>query len=181
MEVSLQEIFNFTDADLKENREGRLSNTQKNNLRRFVVMNTALSIIGSALSLLFAVEFVQSVAGLHSSRFSSYPVILAFFTVTIGAGSFAVLSNAFKMNTEASIGEVEIIEGEISLLLSHRKTSTRGLAGRHYRLIVDSSELIIDRQQYNQMSDADAGIYRVYYLPEMSKPVSLERIKLSNP
>jgi len=40
MEVSLQELFNFTDADLKENRKGRLSNAQRNQLDQEKVKNT---------------------------------------------------------------------------------------------------------------------------------------------
>jgi hypothetical protein len=148
---ALATTLNFTEDDLKANREGRLSAAQQGRLRSQVIFG----IVGAALMVLVLLG-----VGLWIVALGSWWVASAFFTLAL---LIFVLnrSGRGKFGEEVRAGAVALAAGEITLTANEVSNPNGGVT--EYLLTVNGESFVIPRDAF--IAFEDNAVYRVYYLP----------------
>jgi hypothetical protein len=181
-ESSLQKAFKFTADDLKENRQGRLSDTQAARLRREAARLSSL-VVGVMAGL--------GILTILSARPSSGEVII--FLFCLGVPALLTLSMTVGV-TEASIGPRVVTKrtGQVHLgygMLEFTppldydqsaRVSRRWMVGSQgaYKLIIADQMFRLNRDEFEALA---LGIYTVYIVPTLNKIVALELIDIGVP
>ncbi|PJF35960.1 MAG: hypothetical protein CUN49_07875 [Candidatus Thermofonsia Clade 1 bacterium] len=182
-ESQLERAFNFTDADLKQNMQGKLSEAQIARLRQeayqilYLVVG-ALAIIGFLALLSFratASELLLLLSCLIA------PAVIA-FVFTVGT-----TESALSARTVSKVsGMIHLAYGMMPYqppLPDDFQPVQRGVVFGYqaaYRLAIADREFRIDREQYEALSAA-YGYYNVFFVPTLNKIVAVQRIELSEP
>ncbi len=150
---ALDYSFRFSEADLRDNQQGRLSEAQAALLRR-----DSLEIAGMICG---ALVIVVVLAILSAQPSPSELTVL----VLIGLIPFAFTLGWFVLRTELAIQPrtVQALTGEVQL--THSPYSYSGM----YRLTIGMTMLPLNR---DQMYALRPGAYTVYYVPGLRKIVS---------
>ncbi len=153
---SLDYAFGFSEADLKENRRGRLSDAQAARLRRSVLQISA--IIGGAVLIVTILGTLSANAG--AGELSAI-VLIVFVPVAV-----FLAWNFLRMEAAIRPGTVSQLTGEIKL---NESPYTYG----NYRIKVGDQLFVLARTNYQALR---SGAYTFYYLPSIRRIVSVEAL-----
>jgi hypothetical protein len=175
-DTSLEEVFSFTAQDLRENRQGSLSESQAARLR-----SGASRTLLVVLAVLAGLGFLT----LISANSSPTELFLMLSCLTIPAlGTFAFTLGT----TEAAISPrvVSKVSGQIHLAYGmmgynpplddeQLRTVRHFVLGQNgaYSMIVGDKQFRLNKEEYDALA---MGYYVVYFVPTLNRIVSIERI-----
>ncbi len=179
----LERAFSFTEQDLNQNMQGKLSDSQVARLR------------GEAYQTLYLIVGALAIIGvlaLLSFRADAGELLLLLSCLILPA----VVTFVFTVgNTEAALSArtVSKVSGMIHLaygmmpyqppLQDDFKPVQRGVVLGYqaaYRLAIADREFRLDRDQHEALS-AGYGYYNIFFVPTLNKIVSVQRIDPSQP
>lgn len=179
----LERAFSFTEQDLKQNMQGRLSDAQVARLRQeayqilYLVVG-ALAIVGFLALLSFRANASELLLLLSCLIL---PAIVT-FVFTVGT-----TESALSARTVSKVsGMIHLAYGMMPYqppLPDDFKPVQRGVVFGYqaaYRLAIADREFRLDRDQYEALS-AGYGYYNVFFVPTLNKIVSVQRIDPSEP
>jgi len=164
------ETLNFTEADLKANQAGQLTQAQGNRMRLSALKHMLMTVIFIAITVYFVSRFVQAIT---VSAPAIVPIVLAAFAILFLIAGYATTRLAYDLMSRASGSGVESVEGKLSLLWNESTSARGGI--RYYYMLIGETRFTISRKQYTQLSDLKAGRYRLFYMPEVDVILSLEK------
>ncbi|MCC7446246.1 MAG: hypothetical protein IT324_02465 [Anaerolineae bacterium] len=187
-QTTLQNVFRFTDGDLKDNRQGRLSDAQVSRIRRSAA-KTPLVIIG-----ILAVLGVLAVMSAQPSP-SELPIFLIFLIIpavvtlalTVGVTEAAIAPRVVSKRSgqihlaEAPFGFNPPLTDEETLnaFVPHRSPLPIG-NGKRVKRPVGMYSLLIDDQLFRLSPDEyhalTPSVYTIYFVPTIQKIVALEPV-----
>lgn len=179
----LERAFSFTDADLKENMQGRLSNAQTARLRQEAYQTLYLVVGALALIGFLALLSFRPTSGDLFLLLSCLilPAVIA-FALTVGTTESALSARTVSRVS----GMIHLAYGMMPYqppLPDDFRPVQRGVVLGYqaaYRLAIADREFRLDRDQYEALS-ASYGYYNVFFVPTLNKIVSLQRIDASEP
>ncbi|MCS6872130.1 MAG: hypothetical protein NZ571_11815 [Anaerolineae bacterium] len=182
-ENSLERAFSFTESDLKQNLQGKLSEAQIARLRQEAYQTLYLVIGALALIGFLALLSFRASAGELLILLSCLiaPAIFA-FVFTVG-----MTESALSAKTVSKVsGMIHLAYGMMPYqppLPDDFKPVQRGVVFGYqasYRLAIADREFRLDRDQYQALSQA-YGYYNVFFVPTLNKIVAVQRFDPSEP
>ncbi|MFQ3535492.1 MAG: hypothetical protein SNJ58_06410 [Aggregatilineales bacterium] len=179
----LERAFSFTESDLKQNMQGKLSDAQVARLRQeayqtFYIVIGALAIIGFLALLSFRANAGELLLLLSCLIL---PAIFA-FAFTVG-----ITEPALSARTVSKVsGMIHLAYGlmpyQPPLPYDFRRVQRGVVFGYQaaYRLAVGDREFRLDRDQYQALS-ANYAHYNIFFVPTLNKIVSVQRIDPDEP
>lgn len=168
----LETLFNFDKDDLDANRNGFLSEQQRNTIEKSILRNEQF------IKIIWIVSFLVIVVGIITD-FWVHNIItkptLTYSTVGICmVGTVNYVSIIMNRNSRNALqnGTVEAIQGQVS---KFKKQKARSLA-HDYFISVGDIRFSISAKQCKCLTDND--IYTIYYTPSRKMLVSLEKLDL---
>ena len=187
-ETSLQHVFRFTDGDLKDNRQGRLSDSQVSQIRRSTA-RTPLVIIG-----ILAVLGVLAILSAQPSA-SELPIFLIFLIIpavvtlalTVGVTEAAIAPRVVSKRSgqihlaEAPFGFNPPLTDEETLnTFTTRRAPLPFSKGNRVKRPVGMYSLLIDDQLFRLSPDEyhalTPSVYTIYFVPTIQKIVAVESV-----
>jgi hypothetical protein len=200
-QAKLQAAFNFTEADLRENRQGRLSDSQVANLRaralnNFLIVAGVLAVLGVLVMFRVRMTSAESMAmllGLGAPMYVAYRFTIRPMNLGIAQGVdkragqlYRSQQGDFHLFTPPYPADkpIPIIGGMVSswlmrrynrsFLLDTQQTSTgQTKQNVSYSMIVDDKHFYLT---YAEHAAVTPDLYVVYFLPNNDKIVSLEAV-----
>ena len=166
-EERLMYAIGFTEEDLEANRNGQLSERQRNELKR--VRNMML--VYESIILPFSIVFF--ILLLASNVFTS-SLILMSITIGILVGINLPIQVLFKFAHDAQKAEAHCSDGRVKLEI-------KSMTGRHekYRVIVEQVKLKVSKEIFLAFKNGDP--YLICYTPHTKKLLSAEWLRDSDP
>jgi len=187
-ETTLQNVFRFTDGDLKDNRQGRLSDAQVSRIRRNAA-KTPLVIIG-----ILAVLGVLAVMSAQPDP-SELPIFLIFLIIpaivtlalTVGVTEAAISPRVVSKRS----GQIHLAEGPFGFnppltdeetlnAFTPRRSPLPFGNGNRVKRPVGMYSLLIDDQLFRLSPDEyhalTPSVYTVYFVPTIQKIVAVEPV-----
>lgn len=189
-ETTLQKVFRFTDGDLRDNRQGRLSDAQVSQIRRSAA-RTPLVIIG-----ILAVLGVLSILSAQPAA-SELPIFLLFLIIpavvtlalTVGVTEAALAPRVVSKRrgqihlAEAPFGFNPPLTDEETLNAFTPRRSPIPLPfgnGSRVKRPVGMYSLLIDDQLFRLSPDEyhalTPAVYTIYFVPTIQKIVAVEPV-----
>ncbi len=166
--TELMHYFNFDNADLEANRNGQLSQKQRDRLQgeRRTFKNSA-RVVGVIVGLgsLVLLGIIIALGMLDHSPFLEI-VIPLLFIAPLGFAAY-LISGRYEIAPFA----VKRLEGPVHLRPS-AKASPIGTGSRRYALLVDGHAFTVDPELQKLIRDGER--YRVYYASDWDDILSLE-------
>lgn len=154
----LMKMLNYTQSDLTDNRQGRLSDRQITlNMRR-----TWLGVIVLVVAGIGAGVFMTYAAGPQPRAIN----IALGGLVALGGVALAVVTYITARRT-LNAGEVHSVTGEAAI--EYRSEMRAGT----YILIVDEREFLINEPMSKAFTEGEQ--YTIYHLPTERRPISVEQ------
>jgi hypothetical protein len=179
----LERVFSFTEFDLKQNMQGKLSDAQAARLRQEAYQTLYLVIGALAIVGFLALLSFRANAGELLLLLSCLilPAIVT-FVFTVGT-----TESALSARTVSKVsGMIHLAYGMMPYqppLPDDFRPVQRGVVLGYqaaYRLAIGDREFRLDRDQYEALS-AGYGYYNVFFVPTLNKIVSVQRIDPSEP
>jgi hypothetical protein len=160
--LPLDEALNFTDDDIAHNREGRLSARQ---IRRLQTRNIVSLLGGSLMSV--------ALIGFGAWLVTQGAVVFGGVFILLGTGLFlAVRSGRGKRTAEAALGEIQQIQGPMTLSTAEFKNPNGVMI--EYRVQVGEEVFVVSRDAFIAFNEAEADTFTLYYLPTLRVIMSAE-------
>lgn len=158
----------FTNQELALNRQGKLTGSQKSNLRSIQIRNSYPSICGSLVSIGLAFAIATGSFGPNEDRGGGLVLI-----GILGLFTFAAVAFAWKkwqqFQSDLDQGRVDSVRGEISLSIQE---STRGLPA--YWLNLEEFRWKLSKEEFLEFSNHE--YYCLYFAPHSGTILSFERL-----
>ncbi len=130
----------FSDSDLKANRQGDLSPTQE---ERIKAMRGRHSLIAAAL---FVILVVSATALIYLGQLKSSVILngTGILLVVINAMMIGIMGRSYmRVGSDLRAGNVEMLEGEVERVVR------RGRSGDNYLLRIDGADLYVSREVFS--------------------------------
>jgi hypothetical protein len=183
-QTTLEQAFNFTPDDLRENQQGRLSATQAAYLRH-IAQRMALIIIGvlgglGILTIISAQPDSSDLAGFFLFLIVPAAIVLA---VTVGATEMAIAPKVVASRTGTAHMAYGMFGYDPPVETQQRSFMPRyGTAGG-YRMIVGDTKFGLNREQWSLIPPG--AQIAIYFLPTIHKILAIEildpNIRLAEP
>jgi hypothetical protein len=169
---TLQELWRFTEDDLQQNRQGRLSGRQIEAQTASLATTVKVGLIGVAVVISLVVITAVILGGL-----CMVPVVLACGALFAGW----ILRHKRRAMADLQTGQVEVMRGAFQLDRRVTRTSsasrTSGATRRvSYYLLVGEQRFLIRSEVYHKLSDSEGGEIVVYYLDRSRRIVAAEMV-----
>lgn len=177
----LQQVFQFTDDDLRANRQGRLTDAQVAHLRRAASQRALpIVLITGALGILTLLTVSISTGELLAFLIALAIPVALILSLTVGLTESALGPRlVVKVSGQAHLA-YGILDYNPPLDEQQVNTLRRVIFAFHnhsYRLAVGDMEFMLSRDEYHVLA---AGLYNVYYVPTIRKVVALDVISLAS-
>jgi hypothetical protein len=176
----IEQAFNFTEADLRENRQGRLSTAQVDRLRSSA-RQTLFIILGvlAALGLLTLLSVRISGGELFILISCLTVPALVAFSFTLGTTEAAISPRTVSKRT----GQLHLSVLPIGFDPPLKQEQVERLAQRSrfprqsmYSMIIEDLEFRLTLEEHAALTP---GVYTVYYIPTLNKIVAMELVAVT--
>lgn len=177
-QTNLEKAFGFTEADLYDNRQGRLSAAQIARMRGHST-RLFLAVVGF-LALITVPSFILSGADPGELGVvlacTLLPIVAVTFAFTMGVTESALSARAVSKLS----GQIHLAYGLMSYVppldYDQVRVARTLIVGRtaSYRMVVNNREFRLHRDEYEAFT---AGVYySIYFVPTLNKIVGVQRI-----
>jgi hypothetical protein len=173
--IDLSRLFNFTDDDLKANRNGKISDRQKRLLLLYTVTRTEFLwfALGGIPILGVLIWLMVRPAGLK------FPVLLAIMLLVVGIIlTIDVMKRIVALIRDLSEGTVQHLDSYLTTRRRVERKSGIGLAAFHEVVVSGAKQmggqttLRISRRQFDALPES--GYYEFYYAPHTGRILSIQ-------
>jgi hypothetical protein len=170
MSVPIPPATAFDTADIESNRSGRLSDTQRGNLRGLDRAIRKNDLVFAAICLVLAVLVGTSTGPAPNAWLRPVATVAFFLVAAVELYRATALGDSLSQDLRS--GSVQTIEGTF---LKRRVTSdSRGSSMTWHYLEVNGRRFEVSGAIYE--AAPEAGVIRLYFLPRSHKVVNMERL-----